>query len=105
MNRDVKGMIVQYEANMELEGYSPETIRGAIGCLKALITRNADLNEPESVKLALAKEEKKEKHWSQNRRQNIINAYTLFLQFQGKHGLDQNVRLTRNSLSYQQKQK
>jgi integrase len=69
---------------MDLECYSPETIRGAAGCLKALITRKADLNDSESVKLALATEEKKEKHWSQNRRRNVINAYTLFLQFQGK---------------------
>jgi predicted RNA-binding Zn-ribbon protein involved in translation (DUF1610 family) len=84
MNRDAKGMLVQYEAKMDLEGYSPETIRGSVGCLRALITRKADLNDPESVKIALAKEEKKEKHWSQNRRRNVINAYTLFLQVQGK---------------------
>ena len=84
MNRDAKGMLVQYEAKMELEGYSPETIGGAVSCLKALITRNADLNDSESVKLALAREQKKEKHWSQNRRRNVINAYTIFLRFQGK---------------------
>jgi integrase len=34
---------------------------------------------PESVKEALAKEEK----WSQNRRRNVITAYTLFLKFNG----------------------
>jgi integrase/ribosomal protein L37AE/L43A len=84
MNRDTKGILVQYAAKMDLEGYSTETIRGAVSCLRALITRKADLNDPESVKLALAKEEKKEKHWSQNRRRNVINAYTLFLRFQGK---------------------
>jgi len=84
MNRDAKGMLVQYQAKMDLEGYTPETIRGAASCLRALIARNADLNDPESVKLALAKEEKKEKHWSQNRRRNVINAYTLFLQFQNR---------------------
>jgi len=84
MNKDAKGMLLQYATKMDLEGYSPETIRGAEGCLRALIARNADLNDPESVKMALAKEEKKEKHWSQNRRRNVINSYTLFLKFQGK---------------------
>jgi len=50
---------VQYEAKMLLEGYGAETIRGALGCLRALLSRNADLTNPESVKKALATEEAK----------------------------------------------
>lgn len=72
---DVKGKLVEYAFYMEKQGYAKETIRGNNGCLKALLTRNADLFDPESVKETLAKEQK----WSQNRRRNIINAYTLFL--------------------------
>ena len=74
-----KGKIVEYSFHMQKQGYSPETIRGNQSCLKALLTRNADLLNPESVKEALAKE----KAWSQNRRRNVINAYTLFLKING----------------------
>ena len=72
---DVKGKLVEYAFYMEKQGYARETIRSNNGCLRALLTRNADLLDPESVKEALAKEQ----GWSQNRRRNIINAYTLFL--------------------------
>jgi integrase len=41
--------------------------------------RGANLADPESVKEALSKEQK----WSQNRRRNVINAYTLLLKFDG----------------------
>jgi len=71
----IKGKIVEYSFYMQKQGYAPETIRGNQSCLRALLTRNADLLNPESVKEALAKE----KNWSQNRRRNVINAYTLFL--------------------------
>lgn len=35
---------------MEKQGYAKETIRGNNGCLRALLARNADLFDPESVK-------------------------------------------------------
>jgi integrase len=41
--------------------------------------RGANLSDPESVKEVLAKEQK----WSQSRKSNAINAYTLFLKFNG----------------------
>ena len=72
---DVKGKIIEYLWWMEKQGYSKETIRGYGSCLRALQTRNADLLDQETVKEALAREKK----WSQNRRRNAINAYTLFL--------------------------
>jgi integrase len=76
---DIKGKLVQFAWTMQQEGYAQETIRMSSSCLRALITRDADLLEPTSVKDALAKEKK----WSQSRRRNVINAYTLFLKFQG----------------------
>lgn len=74
-----KGKIVEYSFHMQKQGYASETIRGNQSCLRALLTRNANLLNPESVKEALAKE----KNWSQNRRRNVINAYTLFLKING----------------------
>lgn len=76
---DVKGKLVEFSWWMEKQNYAKETIRGYASCLRALLHRNADLLDPESVKEALAKEKK----WSQNRRRNVINAYTLFLKVNG----------------------
>jgi integrase len=76
---DVKGKLVAYTWYMQKQGYAPQTIRCNNGALKALLIRNADLMNPESVKEVLAKEQV----WSQNRRRNVINAYTLFLKVNG----------------------
>jgi len=80
---DVKGKLFEFNAHfeeyMERQALKAETIRLNKGCLRALQTRNADLLNPESVKITLAKEPK----WSQNRRRNAINAYTLFLKTNG----------------------
>jgi integrase len=75
----IKGKIIEFLWWMEKEGFAKDTIRGYGSCLRALLQRNADLLDPESVKEVLAKE----KRWSQNRRRNVINAYTLFLKFNG----------------------
>lgn len=75
----IKGKIIEFLWWMEKEGFAKDTIRGYGSCLRALLQRNADLLDPESVKEALAKETR----WSQNRRRNVINAYTLFLRFNG----------------------
>lgn len=77
---DIAGKIVDFAWKMQKEGYGKETIRGNCGCLRALTVRGADLADPESVKEVLAREQK----WSQNRRRNVINSYTLLLKFEGK---------------------
>jgi integrase len=78
-SQDVKGKLVQYSFYMEKQGYASGTIRSNTGALRALLVRNADLLNPESVKEVLAKEEA----WGQNRRRNVITAYTLFLKLNG----------------------
>jgi len=79
---DIKGKLVEYVFWMQKQGYDPETIRGWQGCLRALLSENADLLDIESVKEVLAKDTlRKTPRWGQNRRRNIINAYTLFLRF------------------------
>ena len=77
---DIAGKLVDFAWKMQKEGYGKETIRGSSGCLRALLLRGADLTDPENVKEVLAKE----LSWSQNRRRNVINAYTLLLKFDGK---------------------
>ncbi len=88
---DIKGTLVQFAWRMQKEGYAKETIRGDSGCLRALVIRGANLADSESVKETLAIE----KAWSQSRRSNVINAYTLFLKFQGKSWIKPKCSLTR----------
>jgi len=75
----IGGKFVEFSWWMEKQNYAQETIRGYASCLRALLQRNANLLDPGSVKEALVKE----KNWSQNRRRNVINAYTLFLKVNG----------------------
>jgi len=77
---DIKGKLVQFAWKMQQEGYGQETIRTDNSCLRQLVLKGADLADPESVKTVLAKEKK----WSQSRKSNAINAYTLLLKFDGK---------------------
>jgi integrase/predicted RNA-binding Zn-ribbon protein involved in translation (DUF1610 family) len=75
-----KGKLLEYRFWMEKQNYDPETTRCWENCLEALLSENAVLMDPESVKEILAKDAKKQKpRWGQYRRQNIINAYKLFM--------------------------
>lgn len=76
---DVKGKIIAFAWWMQKQGYARETIRGNSSRLRALQARNGNLLNPESIKEILARE----KNWSGNTRRNTINAYTLFLKFNG----------------------
>lgn len=58
-----------------------ETIRLNRTALKVLADRGATLDDPESVKETISRQ----KAWSEARKRNIINAYTLFLKLQGLH--------------------
>lgn len=78
-NMNVKGQIIDYLFKMDKQGYSPETQRMNRTALKVLADRGALLSDPESVKEVIAKQ----KAWSQARKRNVINAYSLFLKFQG----------------------
>jgi len=77
--QDLKGKLVEFAWHMEKQGLAPSTISTNTGSLRALLKRNANLLDPESVKEALARE----KAWSPNRRRNVINAYTQFLKTLG----------------------
>lgn len=74
----VKGKIVEFAWWMKKQGYSEETIRLHISALRTLHTRGANLYDSESAKEVIAKQ-----NWSNARRRNVINAYTLFLKQNG----------------------
>lgn len=87
---EIAGKLVDFSWKMQKEGYAQESIRGNCGCLRALTVRGADLADPESIKEVLAKEQK----WSQNRRRNVINAYTLLLKFDSKSWIKPKCQIT-----------
>ncbi|MEM3706021.1 MAG: tyrosine-type recombinase/integrase [Candidatus Bathyarchaeia archaeon] len=76
---DVKEKIFEFAWWMQKQGYAAETIRLNTGALRTLTAKGANLFNPETVKEVLAKEQ----GWGPNRRRNIINAYTLFLKYNG----------------------
>ena len=88
---EIKGKLVQFAWKMQQEGYNKETIRTDGSCLKGLMTRGANLSDPASVKEVLAKEQK----WSQSRKSNAINSYTLFLKFNGLSWIKPKCQITR----------
>jgi integrase len=76
--KDLKGKIVEYLYVMGRKGYAPATIRLIHTCLRVLIDRGANLEEPETVKDVISKQ-----NWSSNRKRNVVNAYSQFLKFLG----------------------
>jgi len=78
IDQTVKGKLLEYEFSMQKQNYSPETIRLNRTCLKMLIRNGANLLDVESTKAALARYKA-----SENRKRNVINAYTQFLKLNG----------------------
>jgi len=85
---EIKSLLFDFKWYMTKQNFKPETIRTNDGSLRALIIRNANLFDPESVKEVLAtgrvinKDGTLGRNWSANRKRNIIIAYTLFLKTQ-----------------------
>ena len=78
--QDIKGKIVELCFYMQKQGYSITTIRLNRSALNVLCNRGADLSNSESAKEVISKQT-----WSEARKRNIINAYTLYLKIQGLH--------------------
>jgi integrase/predicted RNA-binding Zn-ribbon protein involved in translation (DUF1610 family) len=78
--QDIKGKIVELCFYMQKQGYSITTIRLNRTALNVLSTRGADLSNPESVKEIISKQP-----WSESRKRNVINAFSLYLKIQGLH--------------------
>ena len=88
--KDVKGKILQHHVQMKLDGYKDSTIRLSKSALNTLINRGADLTNPQTVKKVIS-----EQSWSGNRKRNVINAYTKFLDFTGLTWQPPNYEITR----------
>jgi integrase len=71
--------IVEYSWNLKKQGYADSTIENYTFILKKLVTLGANLDDPETVKGAIAKQD-----WSSGRKWNITKAYTLWLKQQNK---------------------
>ncbi len=72
-------LIAKHFGKLELQGFKPSTIRLSRSALNTLINRGANLLDPETVKEVIAKQV-----WSGNRKRNVINAYTKFLNYIGR---------------------
>jgi integrase len=75
---NIKGKVTEYIWWMQKQGYSEATVKLHISALRTLVARGANLWDSESVKEVIAKQA-----WSDARRSNVINVYTLFLKKNG----------------------
>ena len=77
---EVKGKLVGFLWWMKKEGYAESTTTRRVRLLKTLSKRSANLLDPESVKLTIAKQE----GWSQTTKEHAVTAYTSFLKMHGE---------------------
>jgi len=76
---DVKGELVGFLWWMKKEGYAESTITRRVRRLKTLTNLGANLLDPESVKLTIAKQEK----WSPTMKEHAVVGYTCYLKMHG----------------------
>jgi integrase len=76
---DVKSILFQYAWWLKKEGYAESTITTRAKILKILSKRGADLQNPDSIKEIIARQE-----WSNKRKVNAADAYTAFLRMKGE---------------------
>jgi integrase len=77
---ELKGKLVEFLWWMKKEGYAESTITRRVRRLKTMTNLDANLLDPESVKLTIAKQEK----WSPTMKEHAVVAYTCYLKMQGK---------------------
>jgi len=69
------GKIIEFSWWMKKQGYKEGTIYSRTKLLKIMVSRGADLYDPESIKTVIAKQQA----WSEGRKENAVNAYSTFL--------------------------
>lgn len=79
---EMRGLIIKYMAYLEREGYSPDITYPDI--LTHLVMDGANLNDPESIKAAIAQQRKQNgEPWSNSMKMLATCAYDGFAQMQG----------------------
>ena len=77
--QETKGKIVEFSFWQLRQGYSQATITGRVKLLNRLMRLGANFNDGESIKDVIAKQQ-----WAVSRKLNAVDAFTSFLQMQGK---------------------
>ena len=75
----IKGKLLEFEFWMQKQGYKPSTIGNRIVRMNCLVSRGANLLDPENVKAVIALQ----KTWSAGTKANVVSAYDLFLHKEG----------------------
>ena len=78
LSEDLKSELFNFAWWLRKNGLKETTIESKVKLLKVLVRRGANLADPESVKLVIAKQ-----NWSEGRKENAVDAYTSFLSFKG----------------------
>ncbi len=76
---ETKSLLFNFAWWMKKEGYAPSTISTRERLLKTLTKRGANLDDQDSIKEAIAKQE-----WCNKRKMNAADAYTAYLRMQNK---------------------
>jgi type 1 fimbriae regulatory protein FimB/type 1 fimbriae regulatory protein FimE len=80
INTETKSHLFNFAWWMKKEGYAPTTITTRERLLRTLAKRGADLNDPESIKETIAKQNT----WCNKRKMNAADAYTVYLRMHNK---------------------
>jgi len=79
ISRQTDRIIIEYTNHLLKKAQAHSTILGKVKLLKTLIERGADLNNPENVKLLIAKQDT----WSNGRKRNAVYAYNDYVEMTG----------------------
>jgi integrase len=75
---ETKSLLFEYTWWLNKEGYAKSTVETRYKLLKILAKRGSDLNNPESVKEVISKQD-----WVNKRKTNAADAYSAFLRMKG----------------------
>jgi integrase len=78
LSADIKGKLVEFAWWLKKQGYKDSTITSKVKLMKILAQRGGNLEDPESIKEVIAKQ-----NWSEGRKENAVDAYTSYLTFAG----------------------
>jgi hypothetical protein len=73
-----KADLINFAWHLKKQGLKESTITSKVKLLRILMKRGADLNDPESVKDIIARQ-----NWSEGRKKNAVEAYSSYLVFKG----------------------